>query len=395
MTREYIDGATAIARGALDAGCNFYAGYPITPATPILLHMARELPKVGGIAVEAEDEIAGIGMCIGSVMGGARAMTATSGPGISLYSENIGLAIMGETPLVIIDVQRMGPATGGATTSAQGDIQFIRWGTSGGYPIIALAPSSVAECYSLTRKAFDLAERFRCPVFLVVDKEMISSLATVELMTYEEVPVRERNIAPPARGTRDPRWRPEETYLPYSFEPVDAVQPLAQFGGPHIVRFTTSSHDEHGFLTKDATKVGRLNRHLDSKISQHNDEIEMGRLDRQDGADTLFIAYGTTARAMEEALSTARAEGHRVSALVVQSLWPVPERLLNEALRGVRRVIVAEQNLGQYRREIELVALRNAVRNETPPPSIEGLNRIGGEQIMPEEFLAQWEGGVA
>jgi len=395
MTREYIDGATAIARGALDAGCDFYAGYPITPATPILLHMARELPKVGGVAVEAEDEIAGIGMCIGAVMGGARALTATSGPGISLYSENIGLSIMGETPLVIVDVQRMGPATGGATTTAQGDIQFIRWGTSGGYPIIALAPSSVAECYSLTRKAFDLAERFRCPVFLIVDKEMISSLTTVEIESYEEVPVRERRLAPPAKGERDPRWRPEETYLPYDFDPVDTVQPIAQFGGPHIVRFTTSSHDEHGFLTKDATKVGRLNHHLDSKISLHRDEIELGQLDLQEGAETLFIAYGTTARAMEEAVQQAREEGHLVSALVVQSLWPVPETLIEEALRGVRRVIVAELNLGQYRREIELVAFRNAAKQGVHPPTIEGLNRIGGEQIMPEEFLALLAGGVA
>ncbi len=394
MTKEYIDGATAIARGALAAGCNFYAGYPITPATPILLHMERELPKVGGVAVEAEDEIAGIGMCIGAVMGGARAMTATSGPGISLYSENIGLAIMGETPLVIVDVQRMGPATGGATTTAQGDIQFIHWGTSGGYPIIALAPSSVSECYGLTRKAFDLAERFRCPVFLVVDKEMVSSLATVEIEAYEEVPVRERRLAPEAVGDRDPRWRPEETYLPYDFQPVDAVQPMSHFGGPHIVRFTTSSHDEHGFLTKDAKKVGRLNTHLDAKISAHRDEIELGRLDRQDAAEVLFVAYGTTARAMEEAVQRARAAGQTVSALVVQSLWPLPKTLLAEALQGIRRVVVAELNLGQYRREVELIALRLAVRNGGQPPIVEGLNRVDGEQITPEQFLAMLAGGT-
>ena len=394
MTKEYIDGATAIARGALAAGCNFYAGYPITPATPILLHMERELPKVGGVAVEAEDEIAGIGMCIGAVMGGARAMTATSGPGISLYSENIGLAIMGETPLVIVDVQRMGPATGGATTTAQGDIQFIHWGTSGGYPIIALAPSSVSECYGLTRKAFDLAERFRCPVFLVVDKEMVSSLATVEIEAYEEVPVRERRLAPEAVGDRDPRWRPEETYLPYDFQPVDAVQPMSHFGGPHIVRFTTSSHDEHGFLTKDAKKVGRLNTHLDAKISAHRDEIELGRLDRQDAAEVLFVAYGTTARAMEEAVQRARAAGRTVSALVVQSLWPLPKTLLAEALQGIRRVVVAELNLGQYRREVELIALRLAVRNGGQPPIVEGLNRVDGEQITPEQFLAMLAGGT-
>ncbi len=200
--REFIDGATAIARGAMDAGCTFFAGYPISPATPILLHMIRELPKVGGVAIQAEDEIASISMCIAAAMTGARAFTATSGPGISLYSENIGLAIMGEVPLVIADVQRMGPATGGATTPAQGDVQFVRWGMSGGYPIIALAPGTVPECYSLTRRAFDLAERFRCPVFLLTDKELFQALTTVDVEVYEHPPVRGallRRRSPPRR----------------------------------------------------------------------------------------------------------------------------------------------------------------------------------------------------
>ena len=178
--RELTDGATAIVRGALDAGCDFFAGYPITPASPILMDMMRELPRVGGVAIQGEDEIASIGMCIGAAMAGARAMTATSGPGMSLYSENVGLAVMGEVPLVIVDVQRLGPATGGATTVGQGDVQFARWGTSGGFPVIVLAPSSIAECYELTVEAFALARRFRCPVFLLTDKELNLTLGTVE-----------------------------------------------------------------------------------------------------------------------------------------------------------------------------------------------------------------------
>jgi 2-oxoglutarate ferredoxin oxidoreductase subunit alpha len=193
--RELVDGATAIVRGALDAGCTFFAGYPITPASSILAAMMRELPKAGGVAIQGEDEIASIGMCLGAAMAGARAMTATSGPGISLYSENVGLAIMGEIPLVIVDAQRLGPATGGATTVAQGDVQFVRWGTSGGYPIIALAPSSIPECYTLTLRAFDLAERFRTPVFLVTDKELNLTSNTVAVDGYARVPVRERRSA--------------------------------------------------------------------------------------------------------------------------------------------------------------------------------------------------------
>ena len=202
--RELMNGAQAIVRGAIDAGCNFFAGYPITPATDILLYMIRELPKVGGIAIQAEDEIASMGFCIGAAMTGKRVMTATSGPGISLYSENIGLAIMGEVPMVIVDVQRMGPATGGATTVAQGDVQFLRWGTSGGYPVIVLSPTNVQECYSLTCRAFDLSERFRIPVFLATDKETALTLMTVETDKFERGMVRERKTA-----------SNEEIFIPY------------------------------------------------------------------------------------------------------------------------------------------------------------------------------------
>src|SRR5665811_2175766 len=163
---EFLEGNDAVVRAAIDAGCRFFAGYPITPATSILTGMMRALPEVGGVAVQGEDEIASIGMCIGAAMTGMKAMTATSGPGLSLYSENIGLAIIGETPLVIVDVQRQGPATGSATKGADGDIQFARWVTSGGLPIIALCPATVSEAYELTYRAFNLAEIYRTPVFV-------------------------------------------------------------------------------------------------------------------------------------------------------------------------------------------------------------------------------------
>lgn len=404
MTREYIDGASAIARGALKAGCNFFAGYPISPATPILLHMLRELPKVGGVGIQAEDEIAAISMCIGASMSGARAMTATSGPGISLYSENIGLAIMGEVPLVIVDVMRMGPATGGATTAAQGDIQFVRWGTSGGYPIVALAPSSVAECYTLVQTAFDIAERLRTPVFLLPDKEMVMSMATVDVAEYEDVEVGRRPLVPATRagngsrvkinavtGRPDPRLRPEETYLPYDFDPIDAIPATSPFGGPHITRFTTSSHDEHGFLTKDPVKVGRLNDHLRLKIENRRHELEFGRLERHDEAKTLFISFGTTARAMREAVERSLETGRPVSGLTLHTLWPVPENLILAAAEGHERVVVAELNHGQYRREIERLLYKHAAQTRQAPPEILGLNRVDGELITPEEFLEMRE----
>ncbi|HEX9115375.1 MAG TPA: pyruvate flavodoxin/ferredoxin oxidoreductase [Anaerolineae bacterium] len=394
--REYIDGATAIVRGALDAGCNFFAGYPISPATPILLSMIRELPKVNAIAIEAEDEIGALSMCIGAAMTGARVLTATSGPGLSLYSENIGMAIMAEVPLVIVDTQRMGPATGGATTVAQGDIQFVRWGNSGGYPIIALSPAGVAEAYSLTRRAFDLAERFRVPVFLMTDKELVMSMTTVEIAAYEYPPVRPRPLAAglPA-GTSG--LRPEETFLPWRFDPIDQPPPYSPIGGEHVVRLTGSSHDEHGMLTKDPAKVARLNEHLWCKIEDHAAELESVTLDQDPEAATLWIAYGITARAMQEAAAVVRGQGQQITTLAVQSLWPVPERSLVEAVFGasgpgaVRRIVVAEMNQGQYRREVERVVYGWAARNRRIAPEIIGIHRVDGELIAPEAFIATLE----
>lgn len=363
--REYTDGSTAIVRGALDAGCDFFAGYPITPASPILMMMMRELPRVGGVAVQGEDEIASIGMCIGAVMAGARALTATSGPGLSLYSENIGLAIMGEVPLVIVDVQRLGPATGGATTVGQGDVQFVRWGTAGGYPIIALAPSSIADCYHLTMRAFDLAERFRCPVFLMTDKELNTTMNTVAVGDYVPAPVRRR-------PTADVAGRP------YRYEPAGEVPPLRHYGGKETVRFTGSSHDEGAFITKHPPTVDALNRHLIAKIDEHREEIDLVEADLQPGARTLVVSYGVTAGAVRAAARREHGAGAGFSSLVVKSLWPVPEEALRAAAAGAQRVVVAELNPGQYRLEVERLL---------PGVQVVGLNRLDGEMITPEQVL--------
>lgn len=387
--RELTDGSTAIVRGALAAGCSFFAGYPITPASPILMRMLSELPKTGGVAIQGEDEIASLGMCIGAAMGGARAMTATSGPGISLYSENIGLAIMGEVPLVIVDVQRLGPSTGGATTVSQGDVQFVRWGTAGGYPVIVLVPSSIPECYSLTMRAFDLSERFRCPVFLLTDKEVALTSNTVPVDEYVGVPVRERS-RPSLHGAATGDGAEANGSRVYRYEPSDQVPPMRLYGEGDTVRFTGSTHDERAIITKDRATIAALNRHLIEKIEAHRDEIETADADLERGADTLWIAYGVTAGAMREAVALARQGGKKVSALTLQSLWPVPETAIERALAGleegetaVRRVVVAELNHGLYRREIERLAPRMA------PSGVEvaGLHRIDGDLITPRQFL--------
>ena len=189
MGFEFIEGNEAIARGAMRAGCDFYASYPITPASSILHYMNEFVPHKGGTVIQAEDEIASMGFCLGAAMAGRKVMTATSGPGISLYSENIGLAIMGETPIVIVNVQRQGPATGSATKGAEGDIQFTRWVTSGGMPIIALSPATVEDSYRLTYIAFNFAEKFRTPVFVMSSKDLGVTQESCDLDSVELPPL--------------------------------------------------------------------------------------------------------------------------------------------------------------------------------------------------------------
>jgi 2-oxoglutarate ferredoxin oxidoreductase subunit alpha len=310
------------------------------------------------VAIQGEDEIASIGFCIGAAMAGSRALTATSGPGLSLYSESIGLAIMGEVPLVIVDVQRLGPATGGATTVAQGDVQFVRWGTSGGLPVIALAPSSVTDCYHLTRRAFELAERFRCPVFLLSDKELSMTVQSVEVGAAGGAPLPRPAVS--AAAPAEPR-PPGTAFRPYRFEPPDGVPPRVPLGGAERVRFTGSTHDECAFLTKDPATVARLNEHLAAKIERHRDEIELADFDPEPGARTLVLSYGVTAGAQRAAVRALRRRGERVASLVVHSLWPLPESALSRALEGIERVVVAELNAGLYRREIERLAGGRAV----------------------------------
>jgi len=368
--RALMNGAEAITRAAMDSGCSFFAGYPITPATHILLQMMRELPKAGGVAIQAEDEIAAIGLCIGATTAGARAFTATSGPGISLYSENLGLAIMAEIPLVIVNVQRMGPATGGATTTAQGDIQFMRWGTSGGYPMIVLSPEDVVSSYTLTRRGFDLAERFRTPVIIATEKETVATNQTIELSALEAVPVRERKVAVV-----------DGDFIPYAFEQPDHIPAMAHFGGPHLVRFNTSTHDEYGYLTKDPAKTAALNNYLVQKIEAHQDEIEIVDMDLDPGADTLIVSYGVSARSARVAVQTAREAGKKVSLLVIYSIWPVPKKAIQTALQDVRNIIVPELNHGQYQLELERIALDGQ--------TVTGIHRVDGELLEPDEILLQ------
>jgi len=368
MGLEFLEGNEAIARGAIRANCNFFAGYPITPSSSILQHMLDRLPASGGIAVQAEDEIASIGFCIGAAMAGSKVLTATSGPGISLYSENIGLAIIGETPMVIVNVQRQGPATGSATKGAEGDIQFTRWCTSGGLPVIVLSPATVGEAYELSYHAFNLSERFRVPVFLLTNKEIGLTRESVDLDAIELPELIERT-----------RVAMDETYRPHYFDEPSAVPPFSDFGGEHIARFTTSTHDKDGFLATNPEVVQEMIDHYTAKVDAAADELALVKRDFQQGADTLIVSYGITSRSAAVAVREARAKGLKVSALSLQTLYPVPRSALVSAIEGVGKIIVPEVNMGQYILEVERLA----------PASVEviGVNKMDTTLISPDEIL--------
>lgn len=372
MPKEFIEGAEAVVRGALDAGCDFFAGYPITPSSGILVRMMRELPKLGHVAVQGEDEIASLGICIAAAMSGRRVLTATSGPGLSLYSENLGLAVMGEVPLVVVNVQRLGPATGGATTGAEGDVQFAQWVTSGGLPMIVLSPTDVATSYWLTTVAFDIAERLRHPVIINTSKDLIQTMETVDLDDWRASEI----------GGR-PEYKGDPPYLPYRLKNLADIPEFLPIGADTQVRFTTSMHGEAGVITKVPQEVDRTFRHFEAKIASRSEELSLVKNDLEEGAETLVVASGVSARAAAAAVARVRAAGHRVSMLTVYSVWPVPERAIVAAAEGVSRVIVPELNLGLYAREVGRVL---------PGIEVVQVNRVDGNVISPEMIIQ--EGGL-
>jgi 2-oxoglutarate ferredoxin oxidoreductase subunit alpha len=368
--REFITGNQAVVRGACRAGCDFFAGYPITPASSILTDMLEAFAGTAAVAIQTEDEIAAIGQCIGAAMAGARAMTATSGPGLSLYSENIGLAQMGEVPLVIVDCQRMGPATGGATATGDGDVIFARHVTAGGYPLPVLAATDAASAYRLTFSAFDIAERLRTPVIVLSSKDIALTRQTVDLDAIQ-LPLRLERV----------RAAAGECFHPYAVAAPDDVPAFAAIGGWQRVRFTGSIHDEDGLLTIDPRKIGRKLAHLEAKIRAAEDWLEDVAEDLDPCARVLIVSYGQADGAARESVARLRLEGVPVSHLTFYSLWPIPERALHWALTpAVRRVVVPELNIGLYAKE-----LRPFVRHA----AVESVCRFDGRPLAPDMIIGQ------
>jgi 2-oxoglutarate ferredoxin oxidoreductase subunit alpha len=368
--KHFIDGNDACAEGAIAAGCRFVAGYPITPSTEVVEHIARRFPRIGGMFIQMEDEIASSICFQGAVWAGVKAMTVTSGPGLSLMMEHIGLAAMIETPGVIVDVQRAGPSTGLPTLPAQADIMQARWGSHGDYEIIALAPSSPQECFDHVITAFNLSEKYRVPVMFMMDEITGHMLGKVIIPPADEIELVERVYTK----------RPVGEYLPYKIYEGDQPE-MVRFGMGHRIHSTGLTHDEQGYPDMNAEAQDVLVRRLCSKILDHVDDISIYKTDQIEGSDVTLVSYGITASVTAHAVTLARAQGLKVGMLHLTTLWPFNDSLLRNVADNTKAIIVAELNLGQIVHEVE-----RATRMKVP---VHLVSHAGGTIIEPETILAK------
>lgn len=363
---KLMQGNEAFTAGALAAGLRFYAGYPITPSTEVAELCAEELPKVGGSFIQMEDEIGSIAAIIGASLTGKKSMTATSGPGFSLMQECLGYASLCEIPIVVINVQRMGPSTGMPTSPAQGDVMQARWGTHGDHPVIVLAPGNVRECFELTLRAFDLSEKYRVPAIVLSDEVVAHMREKVELPDPATVkPLRRAAPTAPAG------------YKPYAADPDGGVPLMAPFGESYRWHVTGLFHDETGAPSGKPEVADRLLRRLNAKIENNVDDICDYASESLDDAEVVVVAFGSSAMSALSAVRRARKAGVKAGLFRPKTLWPFPEKALRETASHARAYVVPEMNLGQLALEIERIVGcgKNVVR----------LGKVNGELFKPEE----------
>ncbi len=368
----FIDGNEACAEGAIAAGCRFAAGYPITPSTEIVEHLSSRFPKIGGMFIQMEDEIASSICLQGAVWAGVKAMTVTSGPGFSLMMEHIGYAAMTETPCVFVDVQRAGPSTGLPTLPAQQDMMQAQWGSHGDYEIIALSPSSPQECLDHIITAFNLAERYRVPVMFMMDEITGHMLGKVIIPPFSELEIVERKLT----------TRPPGEYLP--FKAYDGYIPeAARAGMGHNLHVTGLTHDDNGYPAMNSVAHDRLIRRLSRKILDHAEDMSIYTADQIEGSDVTVVSYGITASIAAQAVHLARKKGLKVGMLKLTTLWPFNDRLLRDVADNTKAVVTAELNLGQMVREVS-----RACGDRIPVTLVD---HAGGGIIEPETVLAAIE----
>lgn len=373
-----LQGNQAVVEGAIAAGVKFYGGYPITPSTEIAEQLALRLPQVGGKFMQTEDEIAGLGTVIGASMAGKKAMTATSGPGFSLKQEMLGLACSAEIPCVIVNVQRVGPATGQPTSPAQGEVMQSRWGTHGDHWLITVSPSSVPECFDLTLRAVALSEKYRCPVILLMDEVIGHMREKIELPdNYDEIPQAERKRPTCAL----------EDYLAYGCEEGSKVPAMADFGSGYRWHVSGLVHDETGFPkgTGEATRTSQDR--LRTKLEDNLDDIVQVENYRMEDAEFAVVAFGGAARTAYEAVDMARKEGLKVGFVRPITIWPFAEKQMQELAGKVKGILVHELNCGQYVLEVE-----RAVAGKVP---VSLYAKYDNESATPAELLAEIKKAMA
>ena len=365
-----LQGNEAIVEGALAAGCRFFAGYPITPATEISEVMSYRLPAVDGAFIQMEDEIASLGTVIGASLAGVKSMTATSGPGFSLMQENLGFACVAEVPCVIVNVMRGGPSTGLPTRVSQGDVMQARWGTHGDHPVIVLAASTTQDCFTTTVRAFNLSEKYRTPVILLADEVVAHTREKIYLPRPEEVEVIDR-----IRPNMPPDW-----YIPYE-DNSRGVPPMSVFGDGYRYHVTGLIHDVRGFPTERQDEITAFLGRIFRKITQHLVDIHQIEEEMTEDAEVLVIAYGSVSRSARRAVREARERGVKAGLIQLITLWPFPRQAVEPVLRRARVALVPELNMGQMSREVKRIS-QGATRIET-------LNRIDGNLITPGEILTR------
>lgn len=361
---KLMQGNEAVAEGALIAGCNFMAGYPITPSSEVIEQLSSKLLKNGGVCIQMEDEIGALGAVLGAALGGAKALTASSGPGISLKQEHIGYASMCEIPCVIVNVMRGGPSTGLPTLPAQSDIMQARWGTHGDHAIIAITPSSVNESLYETIRAFNLAVKYRTPVMILTDEiigHMREKVIIPEKNDVEIIDVKLPDVPP-------------EQYNPYNFT-SGKVTPLAPMGEGYRYHVTGLIHGETGFPSQKVDVIDSAQKWLYDKIYLNIEDIEKYDEFHTDDAEILIVAYGSTSRSARQAITMARNSGIKAGMFRPITIWPFPEKQIRDLSKRIKKILVPEMNMGQAILEVQ----RNACNS-----SVYGLNVVTGDPVTPD-----------
>jgi len=371
-TRELISTGNELAAiAAVDAGCKFFGGYPLTPSSEVMHVLSDLLPAIGGVSIQMEDEIAGICTVIGAAMVGQRALTATSGPGMSLKAEQLGLAQMAEVPLVCINVMRGGPSTGLPTRVSQGDILQSKNPSHGDYKSITLCAGSLAECYTEVVRAFNIADRFMQPVIVLLDETIGHMHGKAVLPTLEEV---QTSIVPRKKFDGAP-----EDYFPYECEHDEPAVLNPMYEG-YRYHFTGLHHDKNGYPTEEIETCRKLIQRLDDKVALHEDEVESYEEFMMDDADVMIIAYGSVSLAAKESIRHLRAEGIKAGLFRPITIWPSPATKIKEYTDKIKNVIVVELNIGQFHSEVQRAAARL---------DIEGLFKVNGRPLSPHEIVSK------